>query len=187
MITLNRPSWAGETAALAMVATDLHEQRVAAYPGLVSTGKLAADAAAAGLRIAAAIAIDWRRRANLAPLPCETMRAARVERIATLEQALARPRHQCAKTRAAVSRDTHARAAVYADLPDIDRAQFLFSLVEAGLAVDAGVKPWLFACEYLELIETLLWWERQTTGFDELTTLTAALRASVAIKSALAA
>jgi len=184
-MTADRPIWARETAALALVSTDLHEQRATAYPALVAAGKLPAAAAEVALRAAAAIAHDWRRRAGQAA--GEPAHATRAERIATLEQAVAGQARRLAKARAAVTRDSLARLYAYADLPEIDRARLADDFAEAGLITDPAVRPWLYACEYAALIDTLLWWERQPLSFDALAQLTAALRAAPSLRFADAA
>lgn len=54
---------------LAHVAVYLHRQRAEQYPALVDAGALTPEAARAGLRIARAIAADWRAIARLEPEP----------------------------------------------------------------------------------------------------------------------
>lgn len=89
------PRYAYESALLAMVAADIHAQRVAHYPAAVARGVLTLEQAAAGIRIAAAVEADWRRVMDPA-LPRDRG-ASKTEKIATLTTAAARSAELAAK------------------------------------------------------------------------------------------
>ncbi|MDX3885563.1 MAG: hypothetical protein QHC65_14170 [Sphingomonas sp.] len=154
----DRPRWAAEWHALATAAAHLHAQRAARYPAAIEKGAITADAAAVGIRIAAAIAADWRHVATLAPREAGP-EASKAERIDTLTAAL---------------RQTRAKEGKAGEqLPKLAR-RYIGDPGELATMNDRGwfgagrplVTAYLNAAEHAELIETLLWWERQP--FDHL-------------------
>lgn len=148
--TTAAPRWAGDWENLSLVATDLAGQRAMHYPLHVQRGTLSAEEAAAGIRIAQAIALDWRRLVDWAARPSERRRepmsmpaeaphATPAERVATLASAATRARQ-------------------LADKEPQD----------------------MYRPDYAELVETLLWHERGRFGPRWLLETNIHLRATLA-------
>ncbi|SNS53883.1 hypothetical protein SAMN06295912_108147 [Sphingomonas laterariae] len=147
------PRWAYETPALLMVARDLHAQRATHYPKAVADGRLSQADAATGIRIAAAIEADWHHVASRTPRAAQPV-ATKAEKIATLENAVARTRLIAGRARE--------------KLPKV-ASRYIGDPTELHHLNDAGffkahrplVSAYAHAAEYSLLVETLLWWERK--------------------------
>ncbi|ARS29050.1 hypothetical protein [Sphingomonas sp. KC8] len=139
-----------------MIATDLHAQRATQYPAHVAKGTLTAADAATGIRIAAAIEADWHHVRTLQPRAVAPA-ATKAEKVTTLEDAVTRTRLRAGK---AGQKMPKLAQRYVGDLGE------LHHLAETGWfsAHKKQVAAFVYAAEYAELVETLLWWERRPLG-----------------------
>ena len=147
-----RPRFVYAYAEMALVAEDVRRKRAEGDPSLVDAGKLSPVAAAARLRISAALAVDWKAYARMElPLLDQTTDA---EKIADLKGVLT----------GSEKRRDHARMAM---IHEYGPAIGDVSLNELWLIHDSHdtrslrVLPYLRWESYAAAIEAMLWWQER--------------------------
>lgn len=152
-------------AGIATIAEHLRDARATGDRRLVEDGKMTQAAADDRLRIASALAADWRRVADRAPRPQPTTTQA--ELLAMLNQALP----------AAITRRDRAWKALVEGAPEYRRYEpaELWALSDAidafsdevRRAIQDYVRPWLTAESIACGLAAMLWWQ-QRTGTDSI-------------------
>ncbi|EZP57462.1 hypothetical protein [Sphingomonas sp. RIT328] len=160
---MKRPPATHEFAGIAAIAEQLRDARAAGDQRLVAEDKMTATDATDRLRIASALAADWRRVVNRAPRPERT--ATDAEILAMLKQALP----------AAISRRDRAHQALVNNAPQYRRYKTaeLWALSDRIGAFSEGVqddiveyvRPLLNAESVAAGLAAMLWWH-QRTGTD---------------------
>ena len=154
------PIGATEFAGVAAIAEQLRDARAAGDQRLVDEGKMTASVAADRLRVATALAADWRRVADCSPRPSAAADDAEI--LAMLAQALP----------AAIARRDKAYKALVAGAPqyrhcDLDELYALcarlacFSETVQDDIVEY-VRPWLQALNVASGLAAMLWWQQRT-------------------------
>lgn len=154
------PIFTTEFAGIAAIAEQLRDGRAAGDQRLVDEGKMTASVAADRLRVATALAADWRRVADCSPrLPPATDET---EILAMLVQALP----------AAIVRRDKAYKALVAGAPQYrhyeldelwalsDRYAVFSEAVQDDIA--EYVRPWLHAQNVANGLGAMLWWQQRT-------------------------
>lgn len=152
-----------EFARIAVIAEQLRDARAAGDQRLVADGKMTAADAADRLRIATALAKDWRRVADCSPRPERT--ATDAEILGMLAQAL--PAAIARRDRAYKALTTNAPAYRHYEPAELwalsDRYRFFSEGVQDDVA--EYVRPYLTADTTATALAAMLWWH-QRTGTD---------------------
>ena len=152
-------------AGIAAIAEHLRDARASGDRKQVESGKMTEAAAGDRLRVAAALAADWRRVVDRTPRPGPT--ASQAELLAMLNQALP----------AAIARRDRAWKALVDGAPQYRRYEGveLRALSDKATAfseevrhdIEAYVRPWLNAESVANGLAAMLWWQ-QRTGYDSI-------------------
>lgn len=150
---------------IAAIAEHLRNARASGDRKQVEAGKMTQTAADDRLRVASALAADWRRVVDRAPRPAPT--ATQAELLAMLNQALP----------AAIARRDRAWQALATGAPQYRRCEraelwALSDAVEAfsddvRRAIREFVQPWLSAESIANGLGAMLWWQ-QRTGMESI-------------------
>jgi hypothetical protein len=158
-----------EFAGIAVIAEQLRDARAAGDQRLVADEKMSAASAADRLRIATALAADWRRVAGCAPRPERT--ATDAEILAMLKQAL--PAAIARRDRAYKAMTTNAPAYRHYEITELwavsDRYRFFSEGVQDDIV--EYVRPYLNADTTATALAAMLWWQQQI-GADSIHFLT---------------
>ena len=147
-----RPRFVYAYAEMALVAEDVRRNRAEGDPSIVDAGKLSPDAAAARLRISAALAADWKAYARMELPPVDQTTDA--EKIADLQGVLT----------GAEKRRDHARMAMIHEygLAISDLSLNELWLIHASHDTRSlRVLPYLRWESYAAAIEAMLWWQER--------------------------
>jgi hypothetical protein len=137
-------------AEMAQVAEDVRRNRAEGDPALVDAGKLSTDAATMRLRIATALAVDWKAYACMELPPLDQTTDA--EKIADLKAVLV----------GAEKRRDQARAAMVHEYgPAIENLSLneLWTIHDSHDTRSLRVLPYLHWESYAAAIEAMLWWQ----------------------------
>ncbi|WP_156002624.1 hypothetical protein [Sphingomonas melonis] len=160
MMDAARPLCIYEFAGIAAIAEQLREARAAGDQRLVDEAKMTAAAAADRLRVASALAADWRRVVDHAPRPARIADDAEI--LAMLSQALP----------AAIARRDKAYRALVANAPQYrhyvldelwalsDRCRSFSEALQDDIV--EYVRPWLQAQNVANALAAMLWWQQRT-------------------------
>jgi hypothetical protein len=149
---IERPRFIYAYAEMALVAEDVRRNRAEGDPLLVNAGKLSPDVAGTRLRIATALAVDWKAYACMQLPPLDQTSDA--EKIADLKGVLS----------GSQKRRDHARTAI---IHEYGPAIGDLSLNELWLIHDSHdtrsmrVLPYLHWEGYAAAIEAMLWWQER--------------------------
>jgi hypothetical protein len=153
------PVGVNEFAGIAAIAEQLRDARAAGDQRLVDENKMTQAAAADRLRVATALAADWRRVADQVPRPQRVADDAEI--LAMISQALP----------AAISRRDKAYKTLVANAPQYrhydldelwalsDRCRSFSEAVQDDIV--EYVRPWLQAQNVANGLGAMLWWQRR--------------------------
>ena len=147
-----RPRFIYAYAEMALVAEDVRRNRADGDSALVDAGKLSADTATTRLRIATALAVDWKAYARLELPPLDQTTDA--EKIADLKAVLV----------GAEKRRDQARAAMVHEYgPAIGNLSLneLWTIHDSHDTRSLRVLPYLHWEGYAAAIEAMLWWQER--------------------------
>ncbi len=170
------PAAIREFASIAAIAEELRDARAVGDQRLVADDKMTAVDAADRLRIATALATDWRRVADCTPRPERS--ATDAEILGMLSQAL--PAALARRDRAFKAMTTNAPAYRHYEPAELwalsDRYLAFSERVQDDIA--EYVRPYLAADTTATALAAMLWWQQQTstTSIHFLTDATIALR-----------
>jgi len=145
-----RPRFIYAYAEMALVADDVRRNRAEGDSALVEAGKLSSDAATTRLRIATALAVDWKAYARMELPPLDQTTDA--EKIADLKAVLV----------GAEKRRDQARAAMVHEYgPAIGKLSLneLWTIHDSHDTRSLRVLPYLHWESYAAAIEAMLWWQ----------------------------
>ncbi len=175
-----RPPAIHEFADIVAIAEHLRDARAAGDQRLVAEEKMTAADAVDRLRIATALAADWRSVADCTPRPVRV--ATDAEILVMLKQAL--PAAIARRDRAYKAMTTNASAYRHYEITELwavsDRYQFFSEGVQDDIA--EYVRPYLNAHTTATALAAMLWWQQQTgaASIHFLIDATNALRAQAA-------
>ena len=147
-----RPRFIYAYAEMALVAEDVRRNRADGDSALVDASKLSADTATTRLRIATALAVDWKSYARMALPPLDQTTDA--EKIADLKAVLV----------GAEKRRDQARAAMVHEYgPAIGNLSLteLWTIHDSHDTRSLRVLPYLHWEGYAAAIEAMLWWQER--------------------------
>ena len=145
-----RPRFIYAYAEMALVAEDVRRNRAEGDAALVEAGKLSAEDAATRLRVATAIAVDWKADARMELPPLD--RTTDAEKRADLKAVLT----------GAEKRRDHARTAMMheygAAIGDLSLVE-LWAIHDSHDTRSLRILPYLRWESYAAAIEAMLWWQ----------------------------
>ncbi|WP_267396980.1 MULTISPECIES: hypothetical protein [unclassified Sphingomonas] len=145
---------------LATIAEHLRDARAAGDRQLVAEGRMAEEVAADRLRIASALAANWRRVADIAPPQAET--ASPTEILAMLEKVL--PAAVARRDRAYQALVNHAPQYRHYELAELWALSNRIGAFSEGVQQDIEdyVRPRLNAESIDAGVAAMLWWQQRT-------------------------
>lgn len=147
-----RPRFVYAYAELALVAEDVRRNRATGDPALVDAGKLSTDAAEMRLRVATALAVDWKAYAQgeLPPLD----RTTDAEKVADLNAVLSGANKRRDSARTAMIRE-YGKA-----VGDLSLTE-LWTIHDSHDTQSLRVLPYLQWESYAAAVEAMLWWQER--------------------------
>lgn len=137
---------------LATIAAQVADERAAGDPRFVTQGRLTEQQAADRLRVAGALAAEWRALADLDPPPAPSASSAELREL--LQRASETWQKRAATTRKAM-------ISAYQPLRDFE-LYHLYSMVETDDRNAAFIRPYLIADTAQAALAAMLWWHDRT-------------------------